>query len=315
MKWCVMNIGSVKNLPETYFRKIEFTTQLGCSVGCTYCPQDVFIKATKGEERILSRDTVKSVLENIKGSPIREVQFSGFSEPFLHPECGDFMLMSYEAGFEVSVFSTLKGLNRVTLEKIKDIPIKLFHISVQVPGSRLRPGIDDDYIWRQVDLLLSVKNRFYIRFGCVDTIATNESKLELKRRLRERGFNIIYGDMLDRAGNLPEGKSKHHPKTDYLICLRNIGFVILPNGDACWCSMDYSTRHRVGNLRNKPYNEIICSPIVQSMLRSMTGSQEMDNLLCHQCESACSISKWGSLWLLFKGKFFPTRVNCSGGGF
>ena len=309
-----MDIGTIRNLPKSYFRRVEFTTQLGCSVGCTFCPQKTFMEATRGEERVLTRETVSRILGNLKGSPVREVHFSGFSEPFLNPESGDFILMSHEAGFQVVIFSTLKGLTRETLEKIKDVPVKLLHVSIHPPGSGTHPGLDDDYAWSQIDMLLSVRHRFQLRFGCVDAGCSMQEKAELERRCQVRGIKVICGKVLDRAGNLPEGKSKRHPDTSHLLCTRNIGSVILPDGECCWCSMDYGTRHRVGNLRDATYNQLLCSPAVQHMLRSMAGSGEVENLLCHQCESAHPLTRRERGWDLLKRQFFNTRVDCSGGG-
>ncbi len=287
-----MQIGNIKHLPESYFRRVEFTTRLGCSVGCTFCPQKKLMEATRGEERILKHETVAEILENLKGSHVREVHFSGFSEPFLNPDCGDFIMMAHEAGFEVVVFSVLKGLTREVLEKIKDVPIKRFHVSVQPPGLGTRPGLDDDYFWDQVDMLLSVKHRFTLRFGCVDSDYTEKEREELERKSRSRGIRIIDGEKLNRAGNLPEGRSKQQSVDTKVICTRNIGFVILPGGDCVWCSMDYGTLHRVGNLRNISYNQMLCSPPVQNMLKRMEESGNREKLLCLQCESARAVNSY-----------------------
>lgn len=309
-----MDIGDIKHLPETYFRRVEFTTQLGCSVGCFFCPQKVLMEALRAKERLLKRETVALVLRNLQASPLKEVHFSGFSEPFLNSECADFIVMAHQAGFQVAIFSTLKGFTSAALEKIKDIPIKLFHISLQPPGSNAHAGLDDDYVWEHIDMILSIKNRFQLRFGCVDTGYSKKEKIELEHCCRKRGFNVIYGQMLDRAGNLSRGKSNHHSKCSRLLCTRNIGFVILPDGECCWCSMDYAARHRVGNLRDMTYNQILCSPAVQSMLRSMAGSGEINNLLCLQCESARPVNLRGGYRELLKERLFgATRVGCSKG--
>lgn len=308
-----MNIRTIKYLPETYFRRVEFTVRLGCSVGCVFCPQKVFLQATKGEESYLSKETVSRILDNLKGSPIREVHFSGFSEPFLHPECADFIQMTHQAGFEVVVFSTLKGLTGQTLEKIKDIPIKLFHVSIQPPGVNTRPGFSDEETLNQIDLFLSVKNRFFVRFACLDAHYTPEQKAALEKMARQRNLNFRWGEMIDRAGNLPQGKGARHKDSAYLICTRNIGTVILPSGECCWCSMDYGTRHRIGNLRDMPFNEMLCCEPVLKLLRSMRGSCETDNLLCHTCESAKALNTREKRSSVIKSCIFPTTIPCERG--
>ncbi len=306
-----MQIGNIKHLPESYFRRVEFTTRLGCSVGCTFCPQKRLIEATRGEERILKNETVAEILENLRGSHVREVHFSGFSEPFLNNDCGDFIQMTHEAGFEIVVFSVLKGLTRETLEKIKDVPIKLFHVSVQPPGLGTRPGLEDDYFWDQVDMLLSVKHRFQLRFGCVASDYSEKEREVLERKSRSLGIRIIHGEMLDRAGNLPNGRSRHQAPGTRLVCTRNIGFVILPGGDCVWCSMDYGTLHRVGNLRNISYNQMLCAQPVQNMLKKMERSGNREQLLCLQCESSSAVSILNAGKDFLKKNSSETRIMCT----
>ena len=102
---------------------IEITTQLPCTNYCSYCPQQLLMKQYKGE-RVLTLENFKKILTNIDKDVL--IDFAGFCEPFLNPDCGKMMLEAHNQGYKVECWSTLAGLTPETEELIKDIPFTQF---------------------------------------------------------------------------------------------------------------------------------------------------------------------------------------------
>lgn len=104
-------------------RWIEITTNFPCTVGCSYCPQDVLRKVYKGVH-ILTLENFKKILYNIpRDVPI---DFAGFSEPFLNPECPDMIIYANEQGYKILVDTTFTGISDSDINRISDIPFAHF---------------------------------------------------------------------------------------------------------------------------------------------------------------------------------------------
>ena len=103
---------------------------------------------------------------------------------------------------------------------------------------------------------------------------------------------------ISRAGNLSnqkemfEGKLKIKTKNGALMCSAAPQLnhsVLLPNGDVVLCCMDYSIKHKVGNLLEQEYSEIFSSKEMQEIHNMMSKNSQSDDLLCRKCEYAREI--------------------------
>ena len=111
---------------------MEISTNVACRVQCDFCPQELLIEQysnknnlndiSYGQPTQMSFDTFKKCLNTIPKSVI--ISFSGFSEPWLNPDCSKMILHAYKSGYAVQVFSTLVGMN----QKDVDIILSLIHI-------------------------------------------------------------------------------------------------------------------------------------------------------------------------------------------
>ena len=115
---------------------VEVTTNIGCQVQCKFCPQDVSMTnyATKneldtikfGNPVLMSYEDFKILLKKI---PIDiTVRFSGFSEPFLNPQCAKMIEYAYTNGYTVELFSTLVGMKLEDIDILSKIKLKKFVI-------------------------------------------------------------------------------------------------------------------------------------------------------------------------------------------
>jgi hypothetical protein len=103
---------------------IEITTVFPCTVGCYYCPQDVLARAYRGDET-LSLDTFKQILTNVPKDVL--IDFAGFAEPFLNPQCAEMIIHAYKQGYRLAMNSTLTGATDSDIERIEHIPFEFFH--------------------------------------------------------------------------------------------------------------------------------------------------------------------------------------------
>jgi hypothetical protein len=88
---------------------LEITTLLGCSLNCTFCPQDKLKKNYKHDtSKILTFDNFKLILNKISNHV--RIDFSGMTEPFLNPEAIKMVQYSYEKKMNVSIYTTLVGI-------------------------------------------------------------------------------------------------------------------------------------------------------------------------------------------------------------
>lgn len=103
---------------------IEITTNLPCPNMCPYCPQGVLGQVYDGI-KILTLDKFKEVLNNVPKNVT--IDFAGFSEPFVNPECADMMVYAHEQGYKVAVNTTLVGFDKKDEEKVKNLPFVQFN--------------------------------------------------------------------------------------------------------------------------------------------------------------------------------------------
>ncbi|MGC9256751.1 MAG: SPASM domain-containing protein [Desulfurella sp.] len=272
-------------LPVSYFKSIEFTMQVGCSVGCNFCPQGVFVKNYRSNIKSFTLESFKKALNNIKNSTIEEIKFSGFSEPLENAYIYDCILEAYKEGFRVELITTLKNFSKAGFETIKNLPIKC-HISIQPPNLNNRKGLNDATAWNNVEQLLSLNPKCYLVFGCLDNGLTQSMKNDLKSIENKLNISIKYERYTTRAGYMGSIlKTNPHKK---LICKHNLGQVALPNGDLALCCMDFGLKHIVGNIFSEHYTDILNSEKLKNIIQIMLGQKEGE-ILCQTCEYAKAI--------------------------
>ncbi|MHB1657602.1 MAG: radical SAM/SPASM domain-containing protein [Burkholderiales bacterium] len=281
----------MNKIPDNYFRTVEFTLQAGCPVGCNFCPQPLFLKKYSSYEKKITINNFKLALLNLKNSPVRIIQFSGYSEPLYHENFSDFINLSVEAGFEIEVFTTLKGFNKERLKNVKDLPVK-WQISIQPLGIQNRKGLKDDEAWNNIKHLLELNLKYKPIFRCVNLNLSISQKTQLIEKGKRIGIkNIIFTELETRAGNIVKNHVNTHGRK--LLCKNNMIPVILPNGDVSLCCMDFGLRHIIGNIFKKPLKDILSADSLQKIIGIMY-LKEKGSILCHTCEFAIPIPDYVS---------------------
>lgn len=197
---------------------LEVTTIFPCAVNCSYCPQDVlkasYKPAYKGD-RLLSLERFKQVLKNVPTWVM--IDFAGFGEPFLNPECADMILYAHEAGYKVEVKSTLVGFSDEIAQRIAHVPFGAFWFHDRKYDTNSKGS--------------------YYHAGNLPSCVTH--------------VQSVSPDVLTaRAGNLFKALRRETDATT-MVCVKsdkNMVNVMLPNADVVLCCNDWALQHVLGNL-------------------------------------------------------------------
>jgi FkbM family methyltransferase len=266
---------------------LEFTTVIpekGCVVDCVFCPQRTLIQNYSGERR-LSLNNFKRVVDKLP-KEIR-VTFAGFTEPWLNSDCTDMLLYAHERGHPISVFTTLVGVSKKDIERIKHVPF------AGAPNGGFTVHLpDQERLAKHPITKKFIETVEYL--GAVQHEIKNFSVMSMGSEIHESIRHVFptaptYA-MWSRAGNLigermlkPELQHQdflyinHGNKNMTCGCDERLYHnIMLPNGDVSLCCMDYGLEEICGNLFEIEYNDIIPDPYEVFKL-------------CRQCENAIDV--------------------------
>jgi hypothetical protein len=276
--------------------QIEISTNIGCKVQCKFCPQDVsmpnYAKKNDLEEIkfgnpvIMSYTTFVKIIEKIPKNVT--IRFSGFSEPFLNPDCGKMMKYASDNGYYIELFSTLMGMTLEDVDILKKINLKHFVIHLADNEKYAKIALKQHNEILKKIISLSIKNIFFMTMGTI----SDETKTII-------GMDVKPSIMVDWAGHMEIGE-KTKRITGPIACSMNpskknqdIPPIILPNGDALLCCKDWSMEYVLGNLINCNYEDLFQSNTYKEIVRKMNSENE--DLICRNCEFAVSINAQNEL--------------------
>ncbi|MDW3192758.1 MAG: radical SAM protein [Cytophagales bacterium] len=275
-------------------RHLEITTIAGCKISCSYCPQAMFALEHKkvSNNRLMTLETFKKSLSSV---PIDvDIHFSGYSEPFLNPDCIDMIKFAYQKGHEVSVYTTVEGLKTEHVRELEQLKFKKFNVHLPDDGVHMRVRIDESYL-EVMKLLMNshIPNILYI-----DYFGVHPEVLSLMEHLE-----TVNRKLTSRAGNVSNEETGSPPIINGALWCpgnREKKNVLLPNGDVSLCCVDYGKRHIIGNLMRDNYDHLHKSEAFKEVIARMNGKK--GDLLCRTCEWAEPITIKHRLKKLIKSR-------------
>ena len=267
---------------------MEITTAIACRVLCEFCPQELLIKEYStlnnknninyGSPEIMSFEVFKTCLNKIPKSVT--ISFSGYTEPFLNPNCSQMILYAFNMGYSVQVFSTLVGLTIEDIDILETISFDVFHVHLPDKEMFAKIAVNEKYL-NVVKKLVSSK----IKNVTGMTMGTLHPKI--KNILKS---DIVADSMGDRAGNLKNMDTKYSRKIGPLVCNRASKTslidkldenVLLPNGDVALCCNDYGLKNILGNLHNSDYLSLFNSETFENIYNKMKSDDK--EIICRNC--------------------------------
>ena len=279
-------------MPKT-ISHLEITTVIGCKNNCTFCPQEKLIRRYKSlygnKNIVMSLDDFKTIIDKVP-LDIR-IDFSGFSEPWLNPDCTNMILYAYETGHKnIAVYTTTIGMNINDIQKIEHIPFKIFSLHLPDAYGHMHIDITADYIDKVITLQDSnIKNITYMsmttmhpelygitnNFG-IPLMVTRANNLQITDNIQdkiEHTNKVTHGKV--RCPNLLHGETHN---------------VVLPNGAVALCCMDYNLDHIFGNLLRIPYTDLFKSKEYRNFLAAQDDNSN-GFCLCRVCHDAIVLDK------------------------
>jgi sulfatase maturation enzyme AslB (radical SAM superfamily) len=272
-------------------RILEITTNVGCRLSCSYCPQATVTKAyhqqSKKSEQPLQCMTLSAFKKYISTVP-KEVDFhfSGFSEPWYASECTDMIEAVHFKGHRIAIFTTTDGMLTEHINRLKLISFKRFVIHLPDGNDDMHLVPDAIYLERLQKLLHAIPNIEIVTIGIPNPdIVALLGQTNSTRRVHTRAGNIQLTSSAIGAAFTQEEILQRNSHTS-LICRSNrmVSNVLLPNGNLQLCCMDYGLEHVLGNLSNESYCEIIEGKAFARIF-DLLGQQHSE-ILCRRCEYA-----------------------------
>ncbi len=261
---------------------LAITTQVGCRNNCSYCPQKVFIQSYKKlqGDTIMSFETFAACIKSVP----RDIclSFSGFSEPWLNPSCTRMILHAHEQGFPIRVNTTLIGMQKEDIQKLKGIPFVKFVVHLPDDQNLTRIRVDEVYLETLVLLLKEPTQNLMWKFHHSPSGAEIHPKVF--EVLQKYQAEVKYFGLNSRAGKVDAGSVYQVPNHDQVLreCQDFHHNILLPNGDVTLCHMDWGLKHILGNLLTVDYSDIHTGQVYKDLVDSLTVPGA--NILCRECE-------------------------------
>jgi len=264
---------------------LEITTIVGCPLACKFCPQDKLVANYDSDVRALSLKDFVAVLSKVP-KHVR-IDFSGMSEPWANRRATDMLEKALEAGHNVSVYTTLQGMRdpERVIALLEKGASQVEAVVVHLPDAAGNmTNFRDTQDWRKAaDLFWELRRRDSLKR--VDFM-TMDAGLRLNPSVAN--YATMPWAPVNRAGNLDQSVEQQ----DYIQSPVTCSFtpfydhnVLLPNGDVVLCCMDYSLKHKVGNLLKQDYYEMFAGEEL-TKLRVENMKFGTSNSICRKCSRA-----------------------------
>ncbi len=263
---------------------LAITTMVGCKNRCSYCPQDKFINAYMKRSKIttMSFDTFKTCIDKLP--PNSSINFSGFSEPWLNPKCGQMIVYAYEKGFGISVNTTIIGMELSDVDLINNIPF--IHFIIHLPENKQITNIKVNNKYLSIlEKLLNSDISVILKFH-LDPLRSVDVHAEIKKYLikTNRYESLIRSELKTRANNIKiEGKPfQENIQGEIIGCDLLHTNQLMPNGDVFICCMDWQLKYYLGNLLTSSYDSLFKSEAFLKILKGF--KDDSSDILCRYCE-------------------------------
>lgn len=259
---------------------LEITTRVGCKVACSYCPQNNYIKNYLDRSKItlMSFDTFQKCIDKIPRN--LRIAFSGFTEPFLNPECIKMIEYANSLNFNIYIFTTTVGITKADIDKLRKIKISRFvvHLPDNKGYTRIEPN--ENYFSIMDELIESIPNIIFLFVR--GPLLSEDIHPKVKKYLKEKK-KFVYNHMMHlRCGNLEiEGLSLRRINGSLQVCFRMKTNILLPNGDVVLCCMDFGQKHILGNLLSSNYESLFKSDEYNKVLKGL--KDDSLDILCRYC--------------------------------
>ena len=144
---------------------------------------------------MMTYQTFVDMLEKIPKDVV--IIFSGFTEPYLNPECGKMIEHTFQKGYRIEILSTLVGMTLDDVDILKKIEKKLIKLTIHLPDTEkyAKIALTDQFkqILKKI-VSLPIENTYFMTMGTVPE--------EIENII---GVKIHASQMVNWAGHIDDG--------------------------------------------------------------------------------------------------------------
>jgi len=260
---------------------LAITTTVGCRNNCSYCPQSSFIRSYKklAGDTSMSFETFADCISSVPRNIC--LSFSGFSEPWINPDCTRMILHAHEQKFSIRVNTTLIGMQAEDILQLKQVPFVKFVVHLPDDQNLTHIRVDETYMDNLRLLLKQKPENLMWKFHRSPGAGIHPQAKEI---LQEHRAEIRYFGLNSRAGKVDSGSEYRVVNHGRVLreCQDFHHNILLPNGDVALCHMDWSLKHILGNLLTVDYADIHAGEAYKKLLDSLLEPEA--DILCRECE-------------------------------
>jgi hypothetical protein len=273
---------------------LEFTLMVGCPLKCTFCPQDTLRGLYGKNTKYFSLDDFKTVLGKVP-KHVR-IDFSGMAEPWANPDATAMLRHTLESGYNMAIYTTLYGMEDgdAVIDLIRSHVAQMEVICLHLPDSN-----GNMRGWKH-SAVYEANLLNFIRFGLSGVlprfeVMTMDAGGKPHQDLGHLGIQLGAWVGHTRAGNVGSAEVSGQAILDMPVkhgavtCSFTPFYdqnVCLPNGDVVLCCMDYSLKHKIGNLMEQGYYEMYASGGLAQLMADNMDPTFSRKSLCKTCDRA-----------------------------
>jgi iron-sulfur cluster protein len=276
---------------------LEFTLMVGCPLKCTFCPQDT-LRNGYGQTpaKYMSLENFKAILAKVPGHV--RIDFSGMAEPWANPDATAMLRHALEGGFAVAIYTTLYDMSAedgpVVVELLTRHAAQIEALCLHLPDrhGNMRGWKHSPEYEANLRAFLALGRSGVL--SCFEVMTMDHDR-QVHQDLAHLGIELRAFSGHTRAGNVPEGAVGPQPiaqvpeHSGAVTCSFTPYYdqnVCLPNGDVVLCCMDYSLKHKIGNLLEQSYYEMFAGKGLAKLVSENMNPRFSRDSLCKTCHRA-----------------------------
>ncbi len=273
----VKTISTFKGYPV--FSSIEFNIHGSCNRRCAFCPR-VDEKLYPNLDEYLSKDFFVKILKELSENKYTgRIGFSGFSEPFLHPELIEFVKLhkKYLPNNRIEITTNGDYLNDEIAKELFESGLYGIKISLytnpknQIKFEKIRDKLNLD------------NDRFFVR-------GRNQgSKKDFGLVLNNRAGSVDYKKFgKEQKNNLPLKQGCNYPMFKLFVDY---------NGDCLLCSNDWAKKKIIGNAKNESIYKIWIDEKINNVRRKLLqNDRSYDPCISCDVNGLLNGNEFSELW-------------------
>jgi radical SAM family protein/iron-sulfur cluster protein len=290
--WLVEAAEDLSSRFRLKYASIEASTV--CNQACYFCP----VSVERRQDHVMTMEFYESVVAQIARyrSSIEGVSMIHYNEPTADTFFVDRVRMLKRYGLPPAVLTNATGLTPQRVDAILEMG-GLGYLSVNL-STLERERYDHDRGGDHLPLVL--RNLDYLKdkplaptmdmavLGRGDEVHRRDFE-EIRARFAGSRFNVLFYEVMDRAGAVPIGL--HPTSSDGRLCgceqtgSRPVQWVhVTPSGQVVLCCQDYHEQYAVGDLHTETLDEILGGPRMSLLRRWVYGLEEAPrDFICRRC--------------------------------